>query len=180
MYSCVVILSVVVTLSLIWWKLECRKLMLLVWWPLMSECKLVTWLESSGSTDFSEWDNGYTLVLQKVPIFSLYLNNKSVLKTAWSNKMWVRQYESVVQHLVAVLLRGVVTTCSGGGSLSDKKALFQSDMSQGRNNCPIRVFSLSGEALGCAIDLVDGAQCKCKHWFVVLGFPVNLLGDCLF
>ena len=68
-----------------------------------------------------------------------------------------------MQHLVAVLLRGVVTTCSGGGSLSDKKALFQSDMSQGSNNCPIRVFPMYVEVLGCAIDLVDGAQCKCKH-----------------
>ena len=55
--------------------------------------------------------------------------------------------------------------CSGGGSLSDKKALFRSDMSQGRNNCPRRVFPLSGCILECAIDLVDGAQCKCKHWF---------------
>ena len=35
-----------------------------------------------------------------------------------------------------------------------------------RNNCPNRVFLLSREILGCAIDLVDGAQCKCKRWFV--------------
>ena len=68
-----------------------------------------------------------------------------------------------MRHLVAVLLRGVVATCSGDGSSSDKNALYKSDMSQGRNNCPIRVFLLSGDILGCAIDLVDGAQCKCEN-----------------
>ena len=36
------------------------------------------------------------------------------------------------------------------------------------------------EILSCAIDLVDGVQCKCKRkrWLVVLLFPVNLSGDC--
>ena len=67
-----------------------------------------------------------------------------------------------MRHLVAVLLTGVVATCLGGGSLSDKKALYDLDMSQGRNKFTKRVFSLSGEILGCAIDLIHGAQCKCK------------------
>ena len=58
--------------------------------------------------------------------------------------------------------RGVVATCWGDGSSSDKKALYESDISCGRNNCPRRVFSMSGEISGCAIDLVDGVQCKCK------------------
>ena len=73
--------------------------------------------------------------------------------------------------------RGVVETCSGDGSLSDKKALHESDMLCGRNNFPRRVFSLSGEILCCDIDLVYGSQCKFKSRFVVLGFPVNLLGN---
>ena len=68
-----------------------------------------------------------------------------------------------MQHLVAVLMRGVVATCLGGGSSSDKKALYELDMSQGRNNCPRMVFLLSGEISGCSIDLVDGAQHKCKR-----------------
>ena len=73
--------------------------------------------------------------------------------------------------------RGVVATCLGDGSSSYKKALYESDMSCGRNNCPGRVFFLSGEIPGCAINLVDGAQYKRKFSFVVLGFPVNLSGD---
>ena len=42
--------------------------------------------------------------------------------------------------------------------------------------------SINVEISGCAIDLVFGAQCKCKRkrWFVCLRFPVNLSGDWLF
>ena len=58
--------------------------------------------------------------------------------------------------------RGVVATCSGGGLLSDKKAFYKSDMSRGRNNCQINIFSLSVVISGCDIDLVYGVQCKCK------------------
>ena len=82
-YDIILILSVVVTLSLIWRKLELRKSMLVFWWPLMSEGKLVNRLESSGSTAFSEWDTGLKRVLQKVPIVSLYFKNDSVLKNSW-------------------------------------------------------------------------------------------------
>ena len=52
--------------------------------------------------------------------------------------------------------------CLGDNLSSDKKALYESDMSLGSNNCPIRMFYMSEEILGCDIDLVDGAQCKCK------------------
>ena len=58
--------------------------------------------------------------------------------------------------------RDVVETCLGESSLSDNKALYYLDMSRGRNNFPRRVFSLYGEISGCAIDLLDGAQCECK------------------
>ena len=58
--------------------------------------------------------------------------------------------------------RGVVATCSGGDLSSDNKALYELYMSRGRNTCKTRVFSLSGEISGCAIDLLDGAQFKCK------------------
>ena len=50
----------------------------------------------------------------------------------------------------------VIATCSGNGSSSNKKVLYELDMSHGSNNCPIRVFSIYGEILGCAIDLIDG------------------------
>ena len=57
----------------------------------------------------------------------------------------------------------VVVTCLGGGLSSDKKALYESDMSCGRSNCPRGVFSLSREISGCVIALVDGAQWKYKR-----------------
>ena len=82
-YNHMVILSVVVKLSFIWQKLERRKYMQGFWWQLLSECKLVTWLESSGSIAFINLDNGFALVLQKVTIVSLHFKNESVLKTAW-------------------------------------------------------------------------------------------------
>ena len=72
---------------------------------------------------------------------------------------------------------GVILTCLGGGLSSDKKILYELDMSRGRNNFPIRVFSLSGEIFGCAIDPLYGEQCK--YWFFISGFPVILLGDWL-
>ena len=50
----------------------------------------------------------------------------------------------------------------GGCPLSENKALYESDMSRGMNNCPIKVFSMSGDILGCSIDLIDGAKCKFK------------------
>ena len=50
----------------------------------------------------------------------------------------------------------------GIGLLLVNKALYDSDMSCGRNNFPRRVSLLFGDILGCAIDLVDGAQCKYK------------------
>ena len=56
-----------------------------------------------------------------------------------------------MRHLVAVLLRGVVAKCLGGGLSLENMALYESEMSQGRNNCPRRVFLLSGEISGCAI-----------------------------
>ena len=62
-----------------------------------------------------------------------------------------------MQHLVAVLLRGVVATCSGNGFLSDKKALYELYMSQVSNNFPRRVSLLYREISECAIDLVDSA-----------------------
>ena len=54
--------------------------------------------------------------------------------------------------------RGVVATCLGDGYSTDKNALYDSDMSRGRNKCPRRAFLISGEILGCAIYLVDVAQ----------------------
>ena len=62
--------------------------MLVFWWQLMSEWNLVTLIESSGSTSFTDWDTWFTLVPQKVTTISFYFENKSVLKTAWSNKIW--------------------------------------------------------------------------------------------
>ena len=70
--------------------------------------------------------------------------------------------------------------CPGCGSYSYNKALYESDMSQGKNKFPRRLFFLSGEISGCAIDLVDDAQCKCKRLFLVLGFPVHFLGELMF
>ena len=46
----------------------------------------------------------------------------------------------------------------GGGLSPDMKALNESEMLCGRNNHPRRVFSLSGEILGCAIVFIYGAQ----------------------
>ena len=66
--------------------------------------------------------------------------------------------------------RGAVATCSGDGLSLAKKSLYESEMSCGRNNCPRRVFFLSGEISGCAIDLADGVQCKCKRLFVFKAF----------
>ena len=63
---------------------------------------------------------------------------------------------------------------------SYKKSFYELKMSHGSNNCPQMVFLLYGEISGCAIDLVYGAQCKCKCGSVFLGFPVNLLDDLLF
>ena len=68
-----------------------------------------------------------------------------------------------MQHHVAVLLRGVIATFSGCSSLSDKKSLYDLDMSKGSNNCPRRVFLLSRDILGFVIDLIYGEQCKCKR-----------------
>ena len=50
-------------------------------------------------------------------------------------------------------------------------------MSHVRNNYPRRVFWLSGKISGCAIDFVDGTQCK--SWYVILGFTMSLPGDLL-
>ena len=62
-------------------------------------------------------------------------------------------------------MKGIKVTllCVRGiGLLLRKKALYESDMSCGKNNCPRRVSLLFGDILGCAIDLVDGAQFKYK------------------
>ena len=40
--------------------------------------------------------------------------------------------------------RGVSETCLGGGFSSDNKALYEMDMSRGRNKCLRRVYDLSG------------------------------------
>ena len=63
--------------------------MLVFWWPLTSKYKLEIWLEIYDSKAFSDQDTGFTPVLQKVPTVSFLLNNNPVLKTSWSNKMWV-------------------------------------------------------------------------------------------
>ena len=56
--------------------------------------------------------------------------------------------------------RGAVVTCSGDGSLSDKKALYELDMSHGRNKCPRMVFLMSGEIPGCSIDSCFRLYCE--------------------
>ena len=76
--------------------------------------------------------------------------------------------ESVIEYWIGLLKDGlgserekvVIAMCLEGGALSDKKALYESGMSCGRNKFSRRVFFLSREISGCAIDLVDGTQCK--------------------
>ena len=60
--------------------------------------------------------------------------------------------------------------CLGCGVLSDKKALYESYMSQVRNNLPRRVFSLYEEIMDCAIELVDGAQYNVNVDLLFYGF----------
>ena len=67
--------------------------------------------------------------------------------------------------MTSSVVKGIKVTLQrvrGIGLLLGNKALYESDMSCGKNNCPRRVFFLSGYILGCAINFVDCAQCKYK------------------